>query len=46
VRDTWQLSWWILGQRAGIEVLGPRHLRERIAQNIGEAHALYQTGSI
>jgi len=42
VRDTWQLGWWILSQGAGIEVLGPGHLREKIAQEIDAAHARYR----
>ncbi len=42
VRDTWQLGWWILSQGAGIEVLGPGHLREKIAREIDAAHARYR----
>ncbi|MBS0501450.1 MAG: hypothetical protein H6927_02290 [Burkholderiaceae bacterium] len=42
MRDTWQLGWWILSQGAGIEVLGPGHLREKIAREIDAAHARYR----
>ncbi|WP_024539795.1 helix-turn-helix transcriptional regulator [Comamonas badia] len=42
VRDTWQLAWWVLSQGAGIEVLEPRHLREKIAREISAANARYQ----
>ena len=42
VRDTWQLTWWILSQGAGIEVLKPLTLRKQIAGKIAEAHACYQ----
>lgn len=45
VRESWQLTWWILSQGAGIEILEPRHLREQIRQKIGVAYAQYQAGS-
>lgn len=41
VLETWQLTWWILSQGAGIEVLEPKALREQIAGKIAEAHACY-----
>lgn len=41
VNDTWQLRWWLLGQGAGIEVIGPAELRERIRMELVEALALY-----
>lgn len=43
VRETWQLTWWILSQGASIEILEPPHLREKIAQEIDEAHTRYQS---
>ncbi|QXL85243.1 YafY family protein [Comamonas sp. NLF-1-9] len=43
VRETWQLTWWILSQGAGMEVLEPKALRGQIAAKIAEAHARYQS---
>lgn len=42
VLDSWQLSWWILSQGAGIEVLGPRALREKIRGTLREALGGYE----
>ena len=39
--DTWQLRWWILSQGAAIEVLKPKALRQAIAGEIAELHAVY-----
>jgi predicted DNA-binding transcriptional regulator YafY len=41
VNDTWQLHWWLLGQGAGIEVIGPAELREGIKLAVVEAAKLY-----
>lgn len=45
VQDTWQLTWWILSQGAGIEVLAPPHLRKRITASLTQAAMLYRTAS-
>lgn len=34
VNNTWQLQWWLLGQGAGVEVLGPAALRAEIINSI------------
>jgi predicted DNA-binding transcriptional regulator YafY len=41
VFETWQLTWWILGQGAAIEVLAPQSLRVQIADSLKEAAARY-----
>jgi len=41
VNDTWQLHWWLLGQGAGIEVIGPAELREGIRNELINAVNLY-----
>lgn len=41
VNDTWQLHWWLLGQGAGIEVIGPAGLREGIRNELIDAVNLY-----
>lgn len=41
VRDTWQLNWWALGQGNSLEVIGPRSLRETLAETIAKANKNY-----
>lgn len=42
VNDTWQLHWWLLGQGAGIEVIGPEELRVGIRTELHDALELYK----
>ena len=37
VEDTWQLHWWILSQGDGLEVIGPKELRQQIKSELEEA---------
>ncbi|TQE98237.1 MAG: WYL domain-containing protein [Spiribacter salinus] len=46
VRDTARLKWWLLGLGAGVEVIGPKVLRDAIAQELDAARVAYgATGS-
>jgi len=41
VSDSWQLTWWLMSQGAGIEVTAPVALRKKIGQKLAEAAAQY-----
>ena len=42
VNDTWQLHWWLMGQGAGLEVVAPDGLRQKVATALADAFALYK----
>lgn len=41
VADSWQLTWWILSQGAGIEVTSPVTLRKKIGKQLADASSRY-----
>ena len=43
VSDSWQLSWWMMSQGPGIEVIAPVALRRKIGEQLTEAAARYQS---
>lgn len=43
VRDTARLKWWLLGLGAGVEVIGPKTLRDAIAQELESARVAYRS---
>ena len=45
VMDSWQLTWWLMSQGSGIEVISPVALRKKIAGRLAEAAAQYESES-
>jgi predicted DNA-binding transcriptional regulator YafY len=45
VADTPQVLWWILAMGAGVEVISPVGLRDKVAQTLAEASAAYKERS-
>ncbi len=46
VMDSWQLTWWLMSQGVGIEVISPVALRKKIAARLADAAAQYESGSV
>lgn len=40
--DSWQLHWWILSHGDGIEIIGPKSLRNTIAETLKTASGFYE----
>jgi predicted DNA-binding transcriptional regulator YafY len=43
VLDSWQLTWWLMSQGAGIEVVSPVALRKRIWEQLSAAAVQYES---
>lgn len=41
IRDSWQLQWWILSHGDGIEIVGPKALRNTIGESLKSAAQYY-----
>jgi predicted DNA-binding transcriptional regulator YafY len=41
VSDSWQLTWWVMSQGAGIEVTAPVALRKKVGEQLADAAAQY-----